>query len=293
MNADAARGLELEEIRRRTHPLRPSNLLALAAGLAVVAVCWRNTGMGIVPLLEGWGNMLQYLAGNPAIPDSGFFPPVVSGKMLGRYLASMLETVEMAFLALVLSVAVAFPLSFFASRNTLEVIFPGRSPLYRSLRSILYSATRMFANLSRSINEVIWALLFVSAVGLGPMPGILALAMHTSGVLIKLFSEGIEGIDPAPVHALSATGAASPKVIRYAVVPQIAPYLVSMILYRLESDLRSATILGFTGAGGIGMLLFDKLKSYENRDVCTILILIALTVGLIDRGSAWVRGRVS
>lgn len=199
----------------------------------------------------------------------------------------------MAVLALIFSVAIAFPLSFLASRNTLDIVFPGRTPFFRFLRALLYSGTRLYANLARSINEVIWALLFVSAVGLGPMPGILALAMHTSGVLIKLFSEGIEGVNPEPILALSATGAASPKVIRYAVIPQIAPYLVSMILYRLESDLRSATILGFTGAGGIGMLLFDKLKSYENRDVCTILILIAATVALIDRGSAWVRSKVS
>ena len=283
----------MEEIRRRTHPLRPANLVAIAAALGAFAFCWRQTDMGIVPLLKGWGNMVEYLAGNPAIADSGFFPPATEGKMLSRYLASMLETVEMAVLALVLSVAVAFPLSFLASRNTLEIIFPGRTPPLRFLRGACYAGTRLFANLSRSINEVIWALLFVSAVGLGPMPGILALAMHTSGVLIKLFSEGIEGVSPDPVLALAATGAASPKVIRYAVVPQIAPYLVSMVLYRLESDLRSATILGFTGAGGIGMLLFDKLKSYENRDVCTILVLIAATVAVIDRGSAWVRSKVS
>jgi phosphonate transport system permease protein len=205
----------------------------------------------------------------------------------------MLETVEMAFLAIILSVAIAFPLSFFASRNTLEIIFPGRSRFWRFFRAVLYTGTRLFANLTRSINEIIWALLFVSAVGLGPMPGILALGFHTSGVLIKLFSEGIEAVSMEPVAALSSTGAASIKVIRYAVVPQIAPYLVSMVLYRLESDLRSATILGFTGAGGIGMLLFDKLRSYENRDVTTILILIVVTVAAIDRISAFIRSKVS
>ncbi len=113
---------------------------------------------------------------------------------------------------------------------------------------------RFFANLSRSINEIIWALLFVSAVGLGPMPGILALGIHTSGVLIKLFSEGIETAQQEPIDALTATGAGFVKVICYAVIPQITPFFVSMSLYRLESDVRSATILGFTGAGGIGCL---------------------------------------
>lgn len=285
--------MTLEELRRQTHPLRPANLAASAVALALVAFCWHQTDMGFLQLLKGSGNMLEYLRGNPAIADSGFFPPSFSGKMMGRYLLSMLETVEMAVLALVLSVAISFPLSLLASRNTLEILLPGRSAPWRLLRGVLYSGTRLFANLVRSVNEVIWALLFVSAVGLGPMPGILALGLHTSGVLIKLFSEGIEGVSREPIEALLSTGAASPKIIRYAVLPQVAPYLVSMILYRLESDLRSATILGFTGAGGIGMLLFDKLKSYENTEVTTILILIVVTVALIDRASAFVRSKVS
>ncbi|HXP89690.1 MAG TPA: phosphonate ABC transporter, permease protein PhnE [Fibrobacteria bacterium] len=285
--------MELEALQRRVHPLRPQNLLVSGAFLVVVALCWRQTDMSLSGLVKGSGNMVQYLAGTPSIPDSGFFPPDLSGRMLARYAWSMLETVEMAFLAMVLSVLIAFPLSFLASRNTLEIIFPGRSGFWRAVRGVLYSGTRLFANMTRSINEIIWAMLFVSAVGLGPMPGILALGFHTSGVLIKLFSEGLESISMEPVSALASTGAASPKVIRYAVIPQITPFLVSMVLYRLESDLRSATILGFTGAGGIGMLLFDKLRSYENRDVTTILILIVVTVAAIDRISAFIRSKAS
>jgi phosphonate transport system permease protein len=203
----------------------------------------------------------------------------------------MLETVQMAFLALILSVVIAFPLSFFASKNTLAIIIPGNQGMALIVKNCIYSSVRMFANLSRSINEIIWALLFVSAVGLGPMPGILALGIHTSGVLIKLFSEGIEAIQQEPIDALTATGAGFVKVIRYAVFPQITPFFVSMTLYRLESDVRSATILGFTGAGGIGVYLFDKLKSYENRDVTTILIIIVVTVALIDRASAAIRAK--
>jgi phosphonate transport system permease protein len=197
----------------------------------------------------------------------------------------------MAFLALILSVMIAFPLSFFASKNTLSIIIPGNRGVALLVKNGIYTAVRMFANLSRSINEIIWALLFVSAVGLGPMPGILALGIHTSGVLIKLFSEGIEAIQQEPIDALTATGAGFVKVIRYAVFPQITPFFVSMTLYRLESDVRSATILGFTGAGGIGVYLFDKLKSYENRDVTTILIIIVVTVALIDRASAAIRAK--
>jgi phosphonate transport system permease protein len=249
--------------------------------------------MSLSALWKGWGNMLAYLRGNPAIVDSGFFPPQLSGGGLLRYLGSMLETVQMAFLALLLSVAIAFPLSFLASRNTLEIIIPGRRPWARMARVSLYGSIRLLANLARSINELVWALMFVSAVGLGPMPGILALGVHTSGVLIKLFSEGIEGIQREPVDALTATGAGFVKAIRYAVIPQITPFFVSMILYRFESDVRSATILGFTGAGGIGVYLYDKLRSFENGEVTTILVLVVITVALIDRVSAVIRKKAS
>jgi phosphonate transport system permease protein len=283
--------MHLDDIKRRTNPFHPYNFMVLTVSLVTVAWCWHSTEMGLGKLYEGWGNMVVYLAGNAEIKDSGFFPPSLGAASLGKYLVSMLETVQMAFLALILSVLIAFPLSFFASKNTLEIILPGRQPAPRLVKKAVYSSVRFFANLSRSINEIIWALLFVSAVGLGPMPGILALGVHTSGVLLKLFSEGIEAIQQEPIDALTATGAGFVKVIRYAVFPQITPYFVSMTLYRLESDVRSATILGFTGAGGIGVYLFDKLKSYENHDVTTILIIIVLTVALIDRASAVIRNK--
>jgi phosphonate transport system permease protein len=283
--------MHIDEIKQQTNPFHPYNLMVISTSLLVVVWCWHSTEMGIGKLLDGWSNMLTYLAGNPEISDSGFFPPNLAQKGLSHYLLSMLETVQMAFLALILSVAIAFPLSFFASKNTLEIIIPGKRGAATIFKKLLYTSVRFFANLSRSINEIIWALLFVSAVGLGPMPGILALGIHTSGVLLKLFSEGIEAIQQEPIDALTATGAGFIKVIRYAVFPQITPYFVSMTLYRLESDVRSATILGFTGAGGIGVYLFDKLRSYENRDVTTILIIIVITVAIIDRISATIRAK--
>jgi phosphonate transport system permease protein len=281
--------MNLDEIKRQTNPFQLYNFMLAGAALFVVAWSWHSTEMSLGKLMEGWGNMATYIAGNPEIADSGFFPPDLTTSRLVKYLLSMLETVQMAFLALILSVLIAFPLSFCASRNTLEIMIPGDQGLRQYFKNAIYTSVRFFANLSRSINEIIWALLFVSAVGLGPMPGILALGIHTSGVLIKLFSEGIESIQQEPIDALNATGAGFIKVIRYAVCPQITPFFVSMTLYRLESDVRSATILGFTGAGGIGVYLFDKLKSYENHDVTTILIIIVITVALIDRISAVIR----
>ncbi|NLZ18562.1 MAG: phosphonate ABC transporter, permease protein PhnE [Desulfobulbaceae bacterium] len=285
--------MRLDEIRRRTNPFNPSSISISLAALVLVLWCWHSTSMSIPALMEGWGNMYRYIAGNPEIRDSGFFPPTIAGPTVMKYLISMLETVQMAVLALILSVLIGFPLSLLASRNTLNIIIPGEQKYSRLLKNFLYTTVRFFANLCRSINEIIWALLFVSAVGLGPMPGILALAVHTSGVLIKLFSEGIETVEQGPIDALNATGAGSIKVISYAVLPQITPFFVSMTLYRFESDVRSATILGFTGAGGIGVYLFDKLRSYENHDVTTILIIIVITVAIIDRLSAIIRDRYS
>jgi len=283
--------MNIDEIKRKTDPFRAYNLALLFAFVLLIAWSWHSTEMGIKLLLDGWRNMIIYVGGNPGIENSGFFPPAGSVKNIVKYLVLMVETVQMAFLALVISVLISFPVSFFASRNTLEIIFPGHRPLDAVIRKIAYMTTRFFANLSRSINELVWALIFVAAVGLGPMPGILALAVHTSGVLTKLFSEGIENIQAEPITALAATGAGPFKVIRYAVIPQISPFFVSMILYRFESDVRAATILGFTGAGGIGVYLFDKLRSYENKDVTTIIIIIVITVALVDRLSAAIRKR--
>ena len=281
--------MHIDEIKHRTNPFHPRNMVVSGGALIVLAWCWQSTEMSLGGLIDGWGNMVTYIAGNPELQDSGFFPPDLGSRNLHKYLLSMLETVQMALLALVLSVLIAFPLSFLASRNTLAIIIPGRQRAAVLTKNCIYMSVRFLANLTRSINEVIWALLFVSAVGLGPMPGILALAVHTSGVLIKLFSEGIETAQQEPIDALIATGAGCIKVFRYAVIPQITPFVVSMTLYRLESDVRSATILGFTGAGGIGIYLFDKLRSYQNHDVTTILIIIVITVALIDRASAAIR----
>ena len=281
--------MQLEKIRRETNPFSPYNLIVIFLLFVLILWSWQATQMSLKALLDGWQNMIVYIRGNPNIEGSGFLPPNLNTYRIHKYLASMLETVQMAFLALILSVLIAFPLSFLASRNTLEIIFPGKRTSSRILRKSFYTAVRFAANLSRSINELVWALIFVSAVGLGAMPGILALGVHTSGVLVKLFSEGIENIQSEPVDALAATGAGFVKVIRFAVIPQITPFSVSMMLYRFESDVRSATILGFTGAGGIGVYLYDKLRSYENHDVTMILLIIIATVAVVDHISAVIR----
>lgn len=283
--------IELDDFKRRLSPFTPFNFFIIACFVLVCIWSWKGTDMKVSELFRGWHNMVVYLAGNPEIPDSGFFPPNLSRRNIMRYIDAMVETVQMAFLALIVSVIIAFPLSFLAASNTAALLIPGKGVISRTLRSFLYWSVRLIANCARSINEMVWALIFVSAVGLGPMPGILALGVHTSGVLTKLLAEGIESIQPGPVVALSSTGAGFLKVIRFAVIPQIMPFFVSMTLYRFESDVRSATILGLTGAGGIGMYLYDNLRGYNNKDVTTILIIIVLTVALIDKICAVIRAR--
>jgi phosphonate transport system permease protein len=283
--------LNLNKIRKESSPFQPVNIIVSLIFLTIFVMSWRNTEMSVQELVHGGEYMRSYMMGNPDIAGSSFFPPSFVKYDLLKYCTAMLETIEMAVVAFILSVLLAFPLSIFASRNILEILIPGRSPLFIFLRKAIYVISMLIANLFRSINEIVWALLFVSAVGLGPMAGILALAIHTSGVLAKLLAEGNEAIDPGPVSALVATGASFPKIVLYAVLPQTMPHFISMSLYRFESDVRSASILGFVGAGGVGFYLFDKIRAFENGDVTTIILIIVATVWVIDKFSAAIRKR--
>ncbi len=282
--------MDLVQVKKAANPFKPKSIFWVAIFCAVLVCSWENTGMSFTELFtEGWPHMVSYIVGNPTIPGSSFFPPRLVAADLKIYLFAMLETLEMASVALCMSIVISFPLSFLISRNILEILFPGSSALIKLLRRAIYLGSMLLANVCRSINEIVWALLFVSAVGLGPMAGILALGLHTAGVLTKLLAEGNEAIDPGPVEALSATGAGFIKIIIYAVMPQTMPHFVSMVLYRFESDVRSAAVLGLVGAGGIGFYLFDKVRSFENGDVTTIIIIIVTVVWIIDKLSATIR----
>ncbi|RXJ70320.1 phosphonate ABC transporter, permease protein PhnE [Halarcobacter ebronensis] len=283
--------MNIEELKQKSNPFSFSKSLILVIFLVIITKSWYDTEMSFSSLISGWDYMVDYISGNPNIANSGFFPPNLNKNDVITYVFSMIETIEMAVIALVLSVIVAVPLSYLSSRNILDILIPGRTPFHIFTKRVIYGSATLVANIFRSINEIIWALIFVSAVGLGPMAGILALGVHTAGVLSKLLSEGNESIDPGPVEALTTTGAGFIKVLIYAVIPQTMPHFVSMALYRFESDVRSASILGFVGAGGIGFYLFDKMRGFENGDVCTIIIVIITTVWSLDKVSAIIRRR--
>ena len=143
----------------------------------------------------------------------------------------------------------------------------------------------------RAINEMVFAMLFIVAVGLGPFAGVLALAIHTTGTLAKLFSEAVEAIDPRPVEGIRATGAHPMVEILYGVIPQVLPLWLSFTLYRFESNVRSASVVGMVGAGGIGVVLFEVIRGFQYAQTCAVLIILAVSVTLIDLLSATLRKR--
>lgn len=199
------------------------------------------------------------------------FPQTVMG--------ATLETIQMAFAGTVLALIVAFPLGFLAARNTT----PHRA---------VYQSVRLVLNLVRTIPDLALGLLFVAAVGLGAFAGTIALAIHTATVLGKLLSESVENIDEGVVEAIRATGAGYAQVLSFAVVPQILPDLISFTLYRLETNIRAASVLGLIGAGGIGYLMNTSFRTFQYQEAAAIVLILIALVMLVDYLSSRLRNLV-
>ena len=190
-----------------------------------------------------------------------------------------LETVQMALAGTFLALMVAFPVGFLAARNTTP------HPLvYRSVRTVL--------NFLRTIPDLALGLLFVAAVGLGAFAGTLALAIHTATVLGKLLSESVENIDEGVVEAIRATGASYSQILSFAVLPQILPDLISFTLYRLETNIRAASVLGLIGAGGIGYLMNTSFRTFQYQEAAAIVLVLIALVMLVDYLSSRLRNWV-
>lgn len=193
------------------------------------------------------------------------------------------ETLALALLTTVLGATLALPISFLAAHNLM-----GGHPLTVGI----YYLVRTLLNLLRSIESLIFGIIFVIIVGLGPFAGMLALTLHTIAALGKLYSEVIEGIDPGPIEAIRATGGTWAQVVRYAVVPQIVPPFIGLTIYRWDINVRSSTIIGFVGGGGIGFFLFQWINLGDYRAVSAAFIAIAVVVFLMDFFSARLRERL-
>lgn len=201
----------------------------------------------------------------------------------GFVLKGMLETVTMALMATFLAIFLSIPISFLAARNLMS----GNPVMFG-----IYVVVRTFLNILRSVEALIFAIVFVIITGLGPFAGVLALMCHSVAALAKLYSEVIEGIDPGPIEAIRATGANWVQVVRYGVIPQIIPPFTSFTIYRWDINVRTATVIGMVGGGGIGLYLIQWIQINDFRAVSAAFIAIAVVVILLDFLSAKVRERL-
>lgn len=199
------------------------------------------------------------------------FPQTVVG--------ATLETVQMALAGTFLALFVAFPVGFLAARNTTP-------------HPLIYHSVRGALNFLRTIPDLALGLVFVAAVGLGAFAGTLALAIHTATVLGKLLSESVENIDEGIVEAIRATGAGYAQILSFAVLPQILPDLISFTLYRLETNIRAASVLGLIGAGGIGYLMSTSFRTFQYQEAAAIVVVLIVLVMLVDTLSSRLRNLV-
>ena len=240
-------------------------LLAWGVLLAVLAGSWQGADMRPLALVRDAANMATYAA--------GFFPPDFSEWRV--YLKEMIITLQIALWGTALALVCAIPCGLMCSSN----IVPWW--IYQPMRRVMDAA--------RAINEMVFAMLFVVAVGLGPFAGVLAIFIHTTGILAKLFSEAVEAIDPKPVEGIRSTGAHPLEEIVYGVIPQVLPQWISYALYRFESNVRSAAVVGMVGAGGIGVVLWEIIRGFQYAQTCAVMLMIVVTVTLIDMLSARIR----
>jgi phosphonate transport system permease protein len=196
-----------------------------------------------------------------------------------KWLVLMGETLLMAYVGTLLGAVVALILCFFASKNITN-------------NSVLVVASRRFLEFSRTVPEMVFALIFVVAFSLGPLPGVLALAIHTGGALGKLFAEVVENIDLKPVDGIVASGGTWLQKVRFGVMPQVASNFASYALLRFEINVRGAAVLGFVGAGGIGQTLLEVIRKFYYSDISALLVMIVVTVMLIDALTERVRYRL-
>lgn len=251
--------------------LPPLSLIAL---LLVILLALGSTvdlvELDLFYLFKSRGKLLDFIQKLLAVPDWSYLPTL---------LAKMLETLEIGFLSTSFSLILSLPLGILAARNSTPY-------------SIIYHISRNLLSLMRGLPEMVWAIVFVSAVGLGPLPGVLALTFVNTGFMAKLFAESIEVVDRKAIEGVTATGAGWLQIITFAMLPQAFPDLIGITLYLLDNNVRSATIVGLVGAGGIGYELTMSFRLFNYNHLSVILLAIYLAVTMLDRLSNRFRSRV-
>ncbi len=241
--------------------------LGWLAVVGVLAWAWQGAEIRPLDLIRDSSNM--------AVFAREFFPPDFHDWRI--YVKEMVVTLHIAVWGTVLAIVAAVPLGLLCAVNI--------TPAW------IHQPVRRIMDACRATNEMVFAMLFIVAVGLGPFAGVLALFVHTTGTLSKLFSEAVEAIDPRPVEGIRATGAHKLAELAYGVIPQVLPLWLSFSLYRFESNVRSASVVGMVGAGGIGVILFEVIRGFQYAQTCAVLLMLIVTVSLIDVFSAWLRNR--
>jgi phosphonate transport system permease protein len=262
--------------RGSARPARPRPSLAIPLGLvAFVAITWASLstelGIGLDPgalaasITRGAGILGELLT-----PNWSFLP---------RTVEPMLETFQMAVIAAVSGCGAALPVAFLASRVTAPNL-----PTFLANRAVL--------SVVRALPDVLYAMVFVAAVGIGPLPGIAALVLFNIGVVAKLLSETIDGVDIGPIEAARAAGANRTQTVRWSVLPQVLPHYVAYSLYTFELNIRASTVIGIVGAGGIGNQLLGQYRFFNWSNVSVIVVELFVFVFLIELGSIWLRRRL-
>jgi phosphonate ABC transporter permease subunit PhnE len=239
-----------------------------AAVLAVFVWSAVATEVSIGRMVEGLPFMWDFLR--------RMVPPDPS--VLGNAIRGAIQTIQIAIVGTVVAAVLALPVGFAAARNA--------APRW------LFYTSRLLLNAFRAVDTLVYALFFVAAVGLGPFPGVLAVIVYTTTVLAKLYSEAIEAIEPGPVEAVRATGATALQVLRWGVLPQLVPQFLSFTLYRFETNIRAAAVLGFVGAGGIGFYVQTYLRLLNYPAAASVLLVLVGLVMVVDFASSRLRARL-
>ncbi|MDP3821556.1 MAG: ABC transporter permease [Burkholderiales bacterium] len=274
MNAAVARAMERD----------PQALPRATALLVGVVVLWPMLALAE---FKPWA---LFEAGNLRVMGdflAGFLPPVTSAEFLGMLLKATLQTLAMATAGIALALLLAVPLAFVMTESlSISRIGPGRG---RGLARVLRGAARLLLLLLRAIPEVVWALVLVRALGLGPGAGVLAIAITYGGMLGKVYAEILESSDTRPARALLEAGSGRVAALLYGLLPGAAQELASYTVYRWECAVRASVVMGFVGAGGLGQLMDQSMKMLNGGEASTILLMFLLLVLLADALSAALR----
>jgi phosphonate transport system permease protein len=263
-------------------------LLVTVVVVGVLAYGWRLTDLDVIAALRDLGQMgrvldLLFHPNWDVMSEPPCLEVFVSTPLCG-VTKLMIETVFLGIIATVLSIVVAIPLSFLGARNLMSA---------NAVTVAIYGAVRLLFTVIRSIDILIVVILFVVTMGIGTAAGVFALAFHNTGVLGKLYSESIENIDPGPIEALTSTGANRVQVVWFAVLPQIINPFIGLTIYRLDTNVRLAPVIGLVGGGGIGFVLIQYLNLLQYQNAAPILLEIILVVATMDFLSGQIRKRLA